>query len=630
MRTLLPKDLFRFEQVQTVELSPDGNWLAYEWVRAGDSGKVKSVTIFKQTRTDIWIVSTRGGEPRPITSGAESGTGFFHPMWAPDGERLAMLSIKEEDIRLWIWEKATGSLFQVSNLGVDCFLSPSLCEWITSEQMACMMWPQGSLERGRLQAEETRPGSYAAQHWSRSWSGETVTADVLDSGTQPPRDAKSLVVVDVPSRKTEIIAEVNWGYVKLSPDRRYVATFRPEDMLGDHVRYRLSSKQFSSLMYGLGNVMQVFDLHKREFAHQAVVINEPKHRSLQWSPTRNEFALFGSTSRLTDNEKGCVHRYDLEAGSLTEIASVSLRIDEIKWSGDGDLLVLAEPTRSEEGNGRPDWWRIRDSRNWDLLTKRIESIPLRLLSARGSGLICLSDGDLWSIDPASQEVKNLTESLKPRITGITWSMEDVYPDHDVAHYIVTTEEAEKDHLVLIKVGSEGIVETISVLMPSEEAKLKAYSPFSEIAIFQADDSTGTHVWATSKCNDVLDKANQVVETNMWLRKVKAGEVRHLQYRHLDGEKMTAWVILPPDHIENQRHPTIVSVYAGTVYHDRRPSTTHINYPHSIANLQLLAAHGYAVLLPSMPLPSEDGLVKGDPYLELSKGVLPAVDQLIEI
>ena len=233
MRRLLPRDLFRFEQVLAVELSPDGEWLAYEKVRAGDSGKVKAVTIFTQTRTDIWTVRVGGGEPMRITSGAETATGFFHPMWAPDGERLAFLSIKEEEILLWVWEKATGSLLQVSNLGVDCLSSPSFCAWISSEHIASLMWPEGSLERGRLQAEDTRPGSYAARHWRVSWSGETVTADVLDSGTQPPRHAKALTVIDVQRPKTEIIVELNWGFAKLSPDRRHLTTFRHEEVFGD-------------------------------------------------------------------------------------------------------------------------------------------------------------------------------------------------------------------------------------------------------------------------------------------------------------------------------------------------------------------------------------------------------------
>ena len=168
MRALLPEDLFRFEQVTGMELSPDGEWLAFERVRTGNSGKVKSLTIFKQTRTDIWAAPASGGKPTAVTAGAETGIGFFRPLWSPDGKRLAMLSIQEEEIRLWIWEKSSGSLSQVSDLGVHSSPMPSLCSWLSEDRIACLMWPEGGLETGRLQAEETRPGSYAARYWSES------------------------------------------------------------------------------------------------------------------------------------------------------------------------------------------------------------------------------------------------------------------------------------------------------------------------------------------------------------------------------------------------------------------------------------------------------------------------------
>ena len=92
--------------------------------------------------------------------------------------------------------------------------------------------------------------------------------------------------------------------------------------------------------------------------------------------------------------------------------------------------------------------------------------------------------------------------------------------------------------------------------------------------------------------------------------------------------LRGWYLLPPGYKPVQRLPVVVWVYPGTVFSDTPPNWfVHINEAHSL-NLQLLAAHGYLVLMPSMPLPSSD--TKNDPYMELGKGVLPAIDQLVNM
>ncbi len=50
--------------------------------------------------------------------------------------------------------------------------------------------------------------------------------------------------------------------------------------------------------------------------------------------------------------------------------------------------------------------------------------------------------------------------------------------------------------------------------------------------------------------------------------------------------------------------------------------------HHAGNPQLLAARGYAVLVPSMPLSPVDE--PGDPYLDVVNGVLPAIDATVEM
>jgi len=85
--------------------------------------------------------------------------------------------------------------------------------------------------------------------------------------------------------------------------------------------------------------------------------------------------------------------------------------------------------------------------------------------------------------------------------------------------------------------------------------------------------------------------------------------------------------LPINYQPGVRYPLITWVYAGTVYGDEPPRSVKLNHPSSLS-LQLLAAHGYAVLLPSMPLKPEGEA--SDPFFELTKGVIPAIDKAIQM
>ena len=101
------------------------------------------------------------------------------------------------------------------------------------------------------------------------------------------------------------------------------------------------------------------------------------------------------------------------------------------------------------------------------------------------------------------------------------------------------------------------------------------------------------------------------------------------YHGLDGDALKAWLILPVDYEQGRRYPLVTSIYPGAVFADAAPPMWMLSLSgHHALNPQLLCARGYVVLLPSMPLKPE--AEPSDPYMELTKGVLPAVDKVIEM
>src|SRR5262249_43234995 len=163
--------------------------------------------------------------------------------------------------------------------------------------------------------------------------------------------------------------------------------------------------------------------------------------------------------------------------------------------------------------------------------------------------------------------------------------------------------------------------------PSPNATLNVYGFSSGVAIFKLDDQTGTYLWSAQPNKPGF---NKVAEINTFSRYIATAEAKKIEYRGLDGKLLTGWLLLPFHYIPGKRYPLITWAYAGSMLGDKSPKLFNIgshigDYPMC---LQLLAARGYAVLYPSMPLePIEKA---SDPYLELTKGILPAIDKVIDM
>jgi dipeptidyl aminopeptidase/acylaminoacyl peptidase len=122
---------------------------------------------------------------------------------------------------------------------------------------------------------------------------------------------------------------------------------------------------------------------------------------------------------------------------------------------------------------------------------------------------------------------------------------------------------------------------------------------------------------------------EILATNLFLRSIEAGRLQKIEYKDLEGRALKAWVIEPFAYVKGRRYPVVIWAYPGQTYGQYYPRSglAHLNSSHPL-NLQLLAAHGYVVLLPSMPL--EPYGERKDPYAQLTKGVLSAMDKLVEV
>ncbi len=113
---------------KSITLSPDGESVAYEIQDPRRREVEKDRRYFYYTRTgadsravgcDVWITNTKSGESKNLTGGKGANWG---PVWSPDGNLLAFYSDRSGLAHLWVWEKSSGSLRQVS----DAIIRPAI------------------------------------------------------------------------------------------------------------------------------------------------------------------------------------------------------------------------------------------------------------------------------------------------------------------------------------------------------------------------------------------------------------------------------------------------------------------------------------------------------------------------
>jgi len=112
-RPITIDDFFQIRDVSQPELSPDGQWVAYA-VRT---------RLLKDDKSEqrLWMVSTRGGDPIPLTAEAATST---HPRWSPDGKYLSFLSARNDaKNQVWLLDRRGGEAQRLTEIpqGVNDF-----------------------------------------------------------------------------------------------------------------------------------------------------------------------------------------------------------------------------------------------------------------------------------------------------------------------------------------------------------------------------------------------------------------------------------------------------------------------------------------------------------------------------
>jgi dipeptidyl aminopeptidase/acylaminoacyl peptidase len=110
-RAITVEDLLKVHRISGPEVSRDGKWVAYA-VSTPDIDANRGVS-------NIWMVSTAGGDPVQVTQGGRDNS----PTWSPDGKHLAFLSARDGSSQVYVISMDGGEARKVTQLstGADLF-----------------------------------------------------------------------------------------------------------------------------------------------------------------------------------------------------------------------------------------------------------------------------------------------------------------------------------------------------------------------------------------------------------------------------------------------------------------------------------------------------------------------------
>jgi len=193
-RAITFRDLAAMHRVSGPQISPDGNWIAYE-VGIADLQANRIVR-------NISLIAAKGGEPRQLTQGGSD----MRPRWSPDGRRILFLSAREGTPQVYSVSVEGGDATQVTSLstGADNQLWSPDGKWIAfvssvypdCKDDACNAARDAEAAKNPAKARIYERLLY--RHWDTWWDGKRSHLFAMPAGGGAARDLTPGADYDVP------------------------------------------------------------------------------------------------------------------------------------------------------------------------------------------------------------------------------------------------------------------------------------------------------------------------------------------------------------------------------------------------------------------------------------------------
>ena len=594
-------------QLAFVRLRPRSSVADYrwEWLAGNAAG-------------DVWLHDGRG-DPVNLTRGSSDGSGWWAPAWSPDGRQLAMLSNRGGTVRVWLWQPGREEPRLLANEALAARGDGRHFHWLDDHHLLLETLGPGA-SSANSQVGLTTP-ELAARGWSGMLGGQTVTASVLDTGaaTADTDSAARLLLVDVRDASQRVLANGAVSTVLPSPDRGHLALLREQP----------GPPPAADRPPQWDNSLQRLELRARDGT--AVVLRGAPLRyretpELRWAPDGRRLALLGTEvdAAAPDPSLRIIDLADatVRAIPLGPVAGDDVRLG-LQWQGSEVLLLRAETCARACEEPRVRWWSVKPGGTLSRFDIAGET-TLRTLwpGVEGGSWSGWSGQSLLRLEPApAGGLRPLGPALEAdRVEWPAPADDGAWPRliEPAPASIVLGRDSESGRQMQVVGLADATDRPLPI--PHPEAQLRDWDPVSRSAVFVRDDERGLWAWRVQADSG---RTTRLLHANAFLERIEPIDARRIRYRSQAGEDLDAWLLRPAGTPEDRALPLLTYIYPGSTAGEALPWGARANV-YSHLHLRIPLAHGYAVLMPSMPLAEDET----EPLAGFVGTVLPAVDQVV--
>lgn len=623
-RSYTVDDMLKLESIGNVSISDDGRTLIFDrYGPYGDQAAFDRGYIPGETRSKIYVANLTGtAEPRQLFLQA-SDRGYAHASLSPDGRSILYTETGRDTYSLGVASLAKGTARRLNFAADNGFVLASY--WFAGDRFVLPALDERDLSRFNLGLR--RPQGLLAGKWLDAFNGQASTASVIGSGkfVSTERRDDSIVIGDASDGSSFVLASGAYGSQVPAPDGRLVATLR-ETALQINAEKRV-------------------DLRANRGRTRALVVFAPRPNAAPVEPCRECDVLVGSLVWRVDGARlaffarragedwsaGQFRIFDARSRSASPVPLGALRPkfdqgwEEVSVGAawlDGRLVIRAGVPDARTGEIKRADWYLNDGGRLRNLTSSFPAEPGRLAGLASDGLLLVHDGELWKVT-ASGERTNLTAAVAEKVEP--WRKPTPFGEPPLENVQPSS------HLTVSVAASAGEVARL-LLIDTRDGRTTSFAAPSPDSKFVAVSSAGRRAAVLDRSGNVTrllllsaeGSPREIVTLNEHLRGVVGGTPVRIDHKGPKGDDRISWMLLPPGREPNTSVPTVVNVYPGAVGR-KTFSRAKLDEVHAL-NDHILAAQGYAVLYPSLPVDQEK--VPRDTLEGLPEEVFAAVDAAV--